>query len=203
MINKLKEKYTRGFTLVETLVAVLLLSVAIAGPLTVASRAFSASVVAKEQVIAYYLAQDALEYVRFKRDSNCLASGTAAPCQPGITGNQWLSGLGACTTGTCKVDSFANTVSSCVDTDATDCLLNYDSNATARRFTHNTGTGIAATKFKRYVNIGVSPTNGNNEALVTVTVVWNTPGASGVSSGISCGTGARCVILKETLFNWQ
>jgi prepilin-type N-terminal cleavage/methylation domain-containing protein len=71
MINRIL-KQARGFTLVETLVAVLLLTVAIAGPLTIISKSLITALVAKDQVTAFFLAQDAVEYVRFVRDTNKL-----------------------------------------------------------------------------------------------------------------------------------
>ena len=78
MINKMK-----GFTLIETLVAILLLSSAIAGPMTIAARGLYASTIVRNEVTAYYLAQDAMEYIRYARDSNSL------------TGSDWLSNLGS------------------------------------------------------------------------------------------------------------
>lgn len=58
-----------GFTLVETLVAVAILAIAVAGPLVGASRALIATQVAKDQFIASYLAQEGIEYVRAFRDN--------------------------------------------------------------------------------------------------------------------------------------
>jgi prepilin-type N-terminal cleavage/methylation domain-containing protein len=196
MINKFKQ-YNQGFTLIETLVAVLLLVVAIAGPLTVASRAFNSALVAKDQVTAYYLAQDALEYVRFRRDSRCLANGTAQACISAAT--PWLTFFGtSCNTTGCTVDTIltGNAPTTCNPTIATGCVINYDS--TNRRYVHTGGT---ASKFKRYVQIasGVSaPTT--KEALVTVTVSWPSP----ATTQAGCPTtNTRCVILKEYIFNWQ
>lgn len=60
----------KGFTLVETLVAVAILMIAIAGPLTIAQKSLMASIYAKDQVTASFLAQDAMEYVKNWRDSN-------------------------------------------------------------------------------------------------------------------------------------
>lgn len=65
-------KQLHGFTLVETLAAISLLSVAIVAPMTLASRSLAASYYAKDQVTAYYLAQEAIEGVRNIRDGNIL-----------------------------------------------------------------------------------------------------------------------------------
>ena len=60
MTHLFKQKIARGFTLIETLIAVLILTTAIAGPLTIASKGLTATLVAKDQISAFYLAQDAV-----------------------------------------------------------------------------------------------------------------------------------------------
>ncbi len=62
--NNSQNKGLRGFTLVETLVAIAILMIAIAGPLTIASKGLTAATYAKNQVIASFLAQDLIEYVK-------------------------------------------------------------------------------------------------------------------------------------------
>jgi Tfp pilus assembly protein PilV len=64
MPNINKNKNQKGFTIVETLVAVTILMISIAGPLTVANKGLLAAINAKDQMIASYLAQDAMEYVK-------------------------------------------------------------------------------------------------------------------------------------------
>lgn len=53
-----------GFTLIETLVAITILMVAIAGPLSVASKAYNASLDVRDQTIATNLAQETMEYLK-------------------------------------------------------------------------------------------------------------------------------------------
>ncbi|MFZ2887015.1 MAG: prepilin-type N-terminal cleavage/methylation domain-containing protein [Minisyncoccia bacterium] len=64
--------YSRGMTLVETLVAVSILSVAIVAPMTLTMQSLSAAYYARDQVIASNLAQEAIEAVRAVRDANIL-----------------------------------------------------------------------------------------------------------------------------------
>jgi prepilin-type N-terminal cleavage/methylation domain-containing protein len=92
----------RGFTLIETLVAISVLLLSLAGPLTLAAQALSSAYYARDQITAFYLAQEAVEYVRAKRDQNYLAS----PIQP------WLNGLDDCVGALCNVDfpNFTHTV---------------------------------------------------------------------------------------------
>lgn len=65
-MNHLKEK---GFTLIETLVAISILMIAIAGPLTVATKGYTASIEAKNQSIAMNLAQEGMEYLNNIKDN--------------------------------------------------------------------------------------------------------------------------------------
>lgn len=62
----------RGFSLIETLVAITVLIGAIAGPLTLASQGIKAASLFKNQLIASNLAQEGMELVHAKRDSNIL-----------------------------------------------------------------------------------------------------------------------------------
>lgn len=63
-----------GFTLTETMIAISILAFAIAGPLFTADRAIVAAQTARDQLIASYLAQEGIEYVRAIRDNSYLAA---------------------------------------------------------------------------------------------------------------------------------
>lgn len=172
-----------GFTLIETLVAVLLLSTAIAGPLTIASKGLSTSLIAKDQIGAFNLAQDGMEYIRFARDTNKLSGGN------------WITGGGAgssvnltaCVSATgCYVDSLQSTVNACGST----CpILNFDS--TNHYYSYTAGSA-STQRYIRTITIA-TPVGGNNgEATVTVVVQWQSAG------GIT-----RSVTLRENVFDWQ
>ncbi len=90
----------RGFTIIETLVAITILMISIAGPLTIANKSLMAAIYAKDQVTASFLAQDLMEDIKNQRDS-ALASGMSfatwvanykasnpcndSPCQLGVS----------------------------------------------------------------------------------------------------------------------
>lgn len=70
----------RGFTLVETLVSTMIVTLVILGPLTVASNASTYARITKDTLIATYLAQEAIELLRHQQDSvylRCVQSTTA------------------------------------------------------------------------------------------------------------------------------
>jgi len=79
---------SKGFTLVETLIAISILSVAVVGPFVAIQSALVASYAARDQVIASMLAQEAIEYVRSVRDANYIAM-VANPSG----GTTWFTGL--------------------------------------------------------------------------------------------------------------
>ena len=57
-----------GFTLVETMVAIAILSMAVAGTLYTADRTMVAAETANSQLTASYLAQEGIESARMERD---------------------------------------------------------------------------------------------------------------------------------------
>ncbi len=75
----------KGFTIIETLVAITILMIAIAGPLTIASKGLNAATYAHDQSIATYLAQDGMEYVKNVKNSNKINNRV-----------DWLTGLSSC-----------------------------------------------------------------------------------------------------------
>lgn len=63
----------KGFTLIETLVAVSLLTIAIVAPMTLTAQSLSTAYYARDQITAYNLAQEGIESVRAIRDGQVLA----------------------------------------------------------------------------------------------------------------------------------
>ncbi len=76
MIRRIREE---GFTLLETLVAVSIVTIAIVAPMSLASQSLTASYYARDQLIASQLAQEAIEVVRHIRDGNILALNSTDP----------------------------------------------------------------------------------------------------------------------------
>jgi prepilin-type N-terminal cleavage/methylation domain-containing protein len=62
-------KSKSGFTLIEALVAITILTLSITGAFSAANSAMRASSIARDQLTASYLAQEGIEYVRMLRDN--------------------------------------------------------------------------------------------------------------------------------------
>jgi Tfp pilus assembly protein PilV len=165
---------SRGFTLIETFVAITILVTAIAGPLTLASKGLQSALLARDQLIASFLAQEGVEIVREHRDNNALASPRPA---------DWLEGLSACTSpSTCTIDATTDTISACTGTCNALRL-----NAASGFYSYALSDSV--TPFTRTVTI-IPDANGH-EAKVRSTVSWRT------------SIFMRQITLEATLFNWQ
>lgn len=102
--------FNRGFTLIETLVAVSILALSISGPLFTANRAIVAAENARNQLTASHLAQEGIEYVRWMRDNEYLAAyktdpstATTASWAGLLTGGSAAS-ITPCRTSRCMLD---------------------------------------------------------------------------------------------------
>lgn len=73
-----KDKKNSGFTLVETLVAISIFTMSILALLSILSQGISNTNYAKRKIIASYLAQEGIEYMRNMRDTFVLYDGTSS-----------------------------------------------------------------------------------------------------------------------------
>jgi len=168
--NRIKNK---GFTLLETIVAITVLTFAIMGPLELAARSIGLAIVSKNQITAFYLAQEAMEYVKNKRDGNFLAHGS-----------DWLTGLDGCLGASgCYTDIPNDNISVC----AGGCpVLKYDNNGLYYNYFSGNDT-----IFTRTVKI-TTPVGGNpNEAKVQTTISWIEK------------LNSKTFTLEGNIFNWK
>jgi prepilin-type N-terminal cleavage/methylation domain-containing protein len=173
-------KALRAFTLIETLVAISILLISLAGPLSIAADALQSAYYARAEVTAYYLAQEGIEYVRAFRDQNYLA---------GSTGSAWLAGIDEsspserdCFSANCTIDIPNFTHAICQG----NCNQLYISAIGGLYNQVQTGTPSGYIRSMR-----LSRTAGtNDEVKISVTVSW-------AAAGIQ-----RSFLLSENIFNW-
>ncbi|MDP6119530.1 MAG: prepilin-type N-terminal cleavage/methylation domain-containing protein [Candidatus Pacebacteria bacterium] len=149
---KIEKPLNEGFSLIETLVAITVLLIAVTGPLSIAHRALSDANLAKNQTIAIFLAQDAIEYLKNLRDENLLS------------GNDWDRTINDCN-GTCIVDSALDTLTACSGScpvlrqDSATGLYGYNNNWEPTLFTRTvTTTTVNEDEFS--VSVDISWQNG-------------------------------------------
>jgi prepilin-type N-terminal cleavage/methylation domain-containing protein len=180
----------KGFTVVETLVAILVLSITIAGPLSIAFSGLRGAQLSKDEVTASYLAQEGIEYVRAMRDQDYIDGGTTA----------WATFLTSCVVGPsafgCWIDTLDFAHGTCTNAACTtQNPVEFNTAGTrAGLYEHgSTGTFID-TRFTRIVTAAVQDIasgSDTDEYLITSTVSWKT------------GTIDRSVVIRETITNWQ
>lgn len=170
-----KRQHTqRGFTLIETLVGIAILILAVTATLTIVSTNLSISGSSREQVTAFFLAQEAIEIIRNTRDNNSIA------------GDGWLSGLTSCFGASpCKIDAteLNSPASSCGASGCQNLKINSEG-----VYQYTSGP---ETVFNREINITRDPGHPNREAVVEVVVSWMD------------GARERDFTIEENIFNWQ
>ena len=166
-----------GFTLIETLVAITILSAAVAGPMVLSIKNIGTASVSQDQLVAFYLGQEVFEYVRNVRDTNLISE------------KNWLDGLD-----NCKVSGSAGCYVDVIKTPVavTDCgtvscsnKLKFD----GQNYNYTSGDEVA---FSRSVKIDDSVQRvGGDEAKITVSVKWTGK------------YGEKTMNLQDNIFNWR
>src|SRR3989338_5137253 len=178
-----KNNINRGFTLVETLVALIIFSSSIVGMIVILGGGISNTTFVKGKVVATYLSQEGIELTRNLRDSYILDKRGWSLFVADITSSSCLNNTG------CKIESDATSLS--FPTLVTPCLssvcpkLNYN---TSKGFYDYSISTAVRSPYSRTITI----TQMNNDELnVKSTVVWDYQGKS------------YRVESSENLFNWQ
>lgn len=166
--------------MVETLVAITILIFSITAATTATQTALSNSIFARNQVVAFFLAQEAVEYIRNTRDTNVLQA------------SNWLSGFAspgtACEFGkVCTVDATVGTsaFSTCTSGAGT-CPVLRQSTSGIPLYGYN-GTWSPSI-YRREITLQQI---GADEIAVIVNVTF------------SKGLLSRTITVRESVFNWQ
>ena len=177
--NILKNKY--GFSLIETMIAVSILMIAIAGPLSLVQAGLFSSIHQRNQVTATYLAQEAIEYIKNVRDSNSYLKYSF----PGTAWTDWLKNpdggatLDAicaspkgCTVdphGTIDLSKHFKTVDVAVP------IMQNTVNGSTLIYNYKSSSDSVQTTYTRVVTIAPPVVGGSTskEVVVTVKMSWN------------------------------
>lgn len=166
---------TRGFSLVETLVAISVLLIAIVAPLTVTSKSLQNVFFAREKLTATMLAQEGIEaVVQLHRDSQL------DTIKNGGTNWDWFVNLdsdckGASGCAMYFADSTSNpvTVSTQSCASGSTCQLYIDTGDDRAKYSHQSAGG-AATPFTRAIRVTDIGNGNTSQVMVESEVTWTT-----------------------------
>ncbi len=158
----------KGFSLLETIVAIAVLTLGILGPLSLATFVLSSAGISKNDIIAYNLAEEALEYVINARDSSV------------FRGQNWLVGLNDAGNQCDQVDGCYIDVSDTADpvkacsgpTCQNEDIIRRDTNTGV--YNHKPASATNAdTIFKRRIYLDTGNLINNHEIEVEVVISWS------------------------------
>jgi prepilin-type N-terminal cleavage/methylation domain-containing protein len=182
----------KGFTLIETLVAVTLLTISVVAPMTLTAKSLSTAYYARDQITASYLAQEAVEAVRAIRDGNVLRTALGTPTDL-LEGNPEDPATQIPIGQNFTIDTRDNAIVLCTGGPGDQCpFLQTDSGGTFYGY----DDGWDDTKFRRtviaeFVTNPEDGTENRDEVRLSITVSWQT------------GTyTSRDVSISENLYRW-
>lgn len=191
-----RRSMAEGFTLVETLVAVSIFSMSILGLLVILSQGIADTNYAKKKIIAGYLAQEGIEYIRNMRDTYMLYYDTTSSASGWNHFKTALSSASCDINNGCYFDDSAldfsahsaqmttfTTLFACNSSTCPDLYYNNSSGA----YNYD-GSGVDS-NFARQIRITAVPGT-THEIKVSSTVYW------------SQASGGYSVTFSEDLFDW-
>jgi len=197
-MNKNKLQINKGFTVIELVISIFILSIAIIGAYNAFTTMDILTSSSTDRFVAAYLAQEGVEIIRNIRDTNWLEMAG----DPAVT---WTTGLADgdvdCTDG-CEADytTFGNTADPLYYPYAGRYLYINDGGF----YVYET-EGATKTKFKRKITLTLLPTytasgvDVYDTLKVVVEVSWDEKG-----NLINIGTGETedSIVVEEYLYNW-
>ncbi len=195
-MNK-KKLQKNGFTLVETLIAVLILTLSIGGLLSLAAGGFFSVRYSRNQIIANNLLHESIEYVRNTRDTAFLQSLGWNGWKSSLNVNESGSLTGGSTDGCfsasgCIVDPYTsgNKVKAC--SGVCPNILYYPDNnfyGYSNSYPFVVTNPAYATSFVRTIKLEPSSSS-DDQVIVTATISWQN------------GTNTKTLIQKDLITNW-
>lgn len=167
------EEKTKGFTLLEMLISLVIVVVGVLGVFTAVSRFSENTQQEKENLVASYLCQEGIEIVKNIRDSN------------------WTSGIGAwdngLTAGSYEADYIDYLTSLALTTSYTGINLCIEESTGRYKYITDCGVsdGNTKTSFKRRITL-TSITDGLD---IAVTVYWDND--------------SKSMTVREKIYNWR
>ncbi len=182
MYNQRRSNFKKGFTIIETLVALSIFTFSILGLIVITSQGVSDTNFAKNKLVATYLAQEGIEIVRNMRDTNALGGGTWQTIFQGPLVGCYAAGQ---ITG-CDIDPATLTIEPCSLALRSCGPIRYNA-ANGAYVLGSTNPTLPETPFRRQITL---LDMGNAEVEITSVISWTQ------------GTTPRSVTVVEDVFDW-
>lgn len=177
---------TKGYSLVEVMVAITILMLSIVGPMVIAAKSYQSAQYARQQTTAFFLAQEGITAANTLRNNGGVDAYTDASVDPW----DWSSdaALDPCFEADgCNIDfrdaTLLDNIVDCTTADA--CTLLFDAEASRAAFQHVSGTPSPYTRVITFELVSAE------EVLVTSRVSWNAQLLGG----------SQEIVLSTSLFN--
>ncbi len=181
-----------GFSMIETLVAIFILLISITGPMVFAQSSLRAAFQSRDQITAYFLAQDVIEFIKNTREDIAI---TNIRDQAGSI--DWIDDLETTcdTTNGCTIDTnylvkSNDAVRSC-NTSNPGCLNDPDNPLKIDNDGYFGFNGSIDSKFHRTVYIDEKVPD--REAQIVVKIRWTSHDT----------IGERVITVAENIYNWS
>jgi type II secretory pathway pseudopilin PulG len=188
--------FTSGFTLVETMVAVLILTLTIVSLMTVVANSLFAARYARDEITAGYLLQEVVDSIKNDRDTMVYLQNTNTVDDSWITFKTKYNSCSA-TSGTNGGGCYFDVLAEAGNANPIPCTstigcrdLYFDSGSTTSFYTNTSGGSKVKSPFQRKVLFEVDPVN-SNQVKVTATVYWKNGGLN------------KTRTLTNILMKWQ
>jgi prepilin-type N-terminal cleavage/methylation domain-containing protein len=187
-LKNLKNKKS-GFTLIETLVAISIFSIAVVGMMSVLSSGMTDTISSKKKISATFLAQEGIEYIRNLRDTYVLYYGSYTDGW-----NQFND----------RVVSSCGPGKECYFDDGTINYSNLDMPITELKIFECSSVGSCPALYfdssnSKFNSSGVGDRTG---FVRSITVEKLAVGETKIVSTVSWDEGSKKVSMSESLFNW-
>ena len=212
--NSVNSKITagdeRGFTIIELIISIFILTVAVVGIFSIFSMMVILTADAADKLTATYLAQEGLEIVSNMRDSNWLNMDACAANTSCTSTYNWDDGLDCARPIGCQGDYKTGTLVSGANTTLAPWSDSYLYINPGGFYESSFRTGDTPTKFKRRILIApVKDANGTSDYILSVEiqVSWDqkasilNPCPGNTCSASVCGA-SNCVKLDLTMYDW-
>ena len=178
----------------ETLVAIFILLLAVTGPMMFAQSGLRAAYYSRDQITAFYLAQDSIEFIKNRKDHNILNLSSAS----------WLDAIKSacsndegCAVYTNKNASDISAFVSCNANPSSPGCLGTNDDGTQDKHLKIDANGYFGDNgtdsiFSRIVKVEENPHGNTNEAKVTVIVRWRSHE----------NIGMRSIEVVDYMYNW-